>query len=324
MKNFEYAKPATLKEAIGLLGASWNDSAVLAGGTDLVASMKDLVVSPARVIDLKGIKELSGMGSAAGGFRIGALTTLDELVRSKDLSSKYRGLWQAAEAINSPQVRNRATVGGNLAQRPRCWYFRLGYGLLAQKDGKPLVPSGDNRYHAIFGNAGPAYFVSASSLAPALIAMDAILTVQGKSGPRKVKAADFFVTPKTAAERETVLQPTDILTEIQLPAVPATSASYEVSQKAGLDWPLAVASVVLTLSGGTVKSARIVMGHVAPTPWRSEAAEAALAGKAVNDVTATAAAEAAVKGATPLSRNAYKVQLARVAVKRAILAATAT
>jgi xanthine dehydrogenase YagS FAD-binding subunit len=321
MKNFEYAKPATLKDAIGLLGASWNDTALLAGGTDLVASMKDLVVSPARVIDLKGIKELSGMGSAAGGFRLGALTTLDELVRSKDVSSKYRGLWQAAEAINGPQVRNRATVGGNLAQRPRCWYFRLGYGLLAQKDGKPLVPSGDNRYHAIFGNAGPAYFVSASSLAPALIAMDAMLTIQGKTGPRKVKAADFFVTPKTAAERENVLQPTDILTEIQLPAVPATSATYEVSQKMGLDWPLAVASVVLTLAGGTVKSARIVMGHVAPTPWRSEAAEAALAGKQVSEATATAAAEAALKGATPLSRNVYKVQLAKVAVKRAILAA---
>ena len=200
-------------------------------------------------------------------------------------------------------MRNRATVGGNLAQRPRCWYFRLGYGLLAQKDGKPLVPTGDNRYHAIFGNAGPAYFVSASSLAPALIAMDAMLTVQGKTGPRKVKAADFFVTPKTAAERENVLQPTDILTEIQLPAVPATSASYEVSQKTGLDWPLAVASVVLTLAGGTVKSARIVMGHVAPTPWRSEAAEAALVGKQVSEATATAAAEAALKGATPLSRN---------------------
>jgi xanthine dehydrogenase YagS FAD-binding subunit len=321
MKNFEYAKPATLKDAIALLGPSWNDTAVLAGGTDLVASMKDLVVSPARVIDLKGVKELSGMGAAAGGFRIGALTTLDELTRSKDLSSKYRALWQAAEAINSPQVRNRATVGGNLAQRPRCWYFRLGYGLLAQKDGKPLVPAGDNRYHAIFGNSGPAYFVSASSLAPALIAMDATLTVQGKAGPRKVKAADFFVTPKTAAERENVLQPTDILTEIQLPALPATSASYEVSQKLGLDWPLAVASVVLTLAGGTVKSARIVMGHVAPTPWRAQAAEAALAGQRVTEATATAAAEAAVKGATPLSRNGYKVQLAKVAVKRAILAA---
>lgn len=321
MKNFEYAKPATLKDAIGLLGASFNDTAVLAGGTDLLALMKDLVVSPARVVDLKGIKELSGMGAGAGGFRIGALTTMDELARSKDVSSKYRALWQAADGIGSPQVRNRSTAGGNLTQRPRCWYFRLGYGLLGQKDGKSLVAAGDNRYHAIFGNAGPAYFVCASSLAPALIAMDATITVQGKAGPRKVKAADFFVTPKTAADRENVMQPAEILTEILIPTVPATSATYEVRQKMQLDWPLATAAVVLDLAGGTVKSARIVMGHVAPTPWRAQAAEAALTGKRVTEETAAAAAEAAVKGATPLSRNGYKVQLAKVAVKRAILAA---
>ena len=269
MKNFQYAKPATLKDAVGLLGPSWNDTVVLAGGTDLVASMKDLIVSPTRVVDLKAIKELTGLGSAAGGFRIGALTTIDDLARSKDLSSKYRALWQAADSIGSPQVRNRATVGGNMTQRPRCWYFRLGYGLLGQKDGKSLVAAGDNRYHAIFGNAGPAYFVNPSSLAPALVAMDATFTIQGKAGPRKVKASDFFVIPKTDADRENVLQPTDILTEILLPAVPASSATYEVQQKMQLDWPLASAAVVLDLAGGTVKSARIVMGYVAPTPWRS-------------------------------------------------------
>jgi xanthine dehydrogenase YagS FAD-binding subunit len=321
MNNFEYAKPATLKEAIGLLGASWNETAVLAGGTDLVASMKDRIASPARVIDIKGIKELSGMGAGAGGFRIGALMTIDDLAGSKDLASRYRGLWQAADSVGSPQVRHRATLGGNMTQRPRCWYFRLGYGLLGQQDGKPLVPTGDNRYHAIFGNAGPAYFVNPSSLAPALVAMDATFTIQGKNGQRKVKAADFFVIPKTEADRENVLQPTDILTEVLLPAVSASSATYEVQQKLQLDWPLASAAVVLDLSGGTVKSARIVMGYVAPTPWRAQAAEAALVGKRVTPETAAAAADAAVKGATPLSRNGYKVQLAKVAVKRAILAA---
>jgi len=325
MKNFEYAKPATLKDAVGLLGTSWGDTVVLAGGTDLVASMKDHLVSPARVVDLKAVKELTGLAGASGGFRIGALTTIDDLARNKDLSSKYRALWQAADSIGSPQVRNRATVGGNMTQRPRCWYYRLGYGLLGQKDGKSLVAAGDNRYHAIFGNAGPAYFVNPSSLAPALVAMDATFTIQGKTGgPRKVKASDFFVIPKTDADRENVLQPTDILTEILLPAVPASSATYEVQQKMQLDWPLASAAVVLDLAGGTVKSARIVMGYVAPTPWRTQAAEAALVGKRITPETAAAAAEAAVKGATPLSRNGYKVQLAKVAVKRAILAAAAS
>ena len=321
MKNFEYAKPATLKDAIGMLGASWNDSAVLAGGTDLLALMKDLVVSPTRVVDIKGVKELAGLGAAAGGFRIGALATFEDLLRSKDIQSKYRAIWQAVDGVTSPQVRNRGTAGGDLLQRPRCWYFRLGYGLFAQKDGKPLVPTGDNRYHAIFGNSGPAQFVSPSSLGPALVAMDATIVVQGKAGARKVRAAEFFLSPKTPVDHENVVQPQEILTEIQLPAVQATSATYEVRQKMQLDWPLAVASVVLNIAGGTVKSARVVMGHVAPTPWRSEAAEAALAGKRVTEETATAAAEAAVKGATPLSRNAYKVQLAKVAVKRAILAA---
>ena len=321
MKNFAYAKPTTVKDALALLGPSWNDAAVLAGGTDLVASMKDHIASPARVVDLKGVKEMTGMGAAAGGYRIGALMTIDELARNKDLSSKYRALWQAADSVGSPQVRNRATLGGNMTQRPRCWYFRLGYGLLGQKDGKPLVPTGDNRYHAIFGNTGPAYFVNPSSLAPALVAMDATFTIQGKSGLRKVKAADFFVIPKTAEDRETVMQPTDILTDVVLPAVPASSATYEVQQKLQLDWPLASAAVVLDLAGGTVKSARIVMGYVAPTPWRAQAAEAALVGQRVTEATAAAAAEAAVKGATPLSRNGYKVQLAKVAVKRAILAA---
>jgi xanthine dehydrogenase YagS FAD-binding subunit len=193
--------------------------------------------------------------------------------------------------------------------------------LLGQKEGKSLIPVGENRYHAIFGNAGPAYFVNPSSLGPALVAMDAELTIQGKTGSRKVTAANFFTVPKTAIERENVLKPGDVITEIRVGAVPVTNATYEIRQKMHLDWPLVAASVVLDVAGGNVRSAKIVLGHVAPTPWRVTAAETALRGKRISEETATAAADAAVRDAKPLSQNGYKIQLSRVAIKRAILAA---
>lgn len=321
MKTFEYSNPTTIKEAVGLLGTQWSDAEVFAGGTDILALMKDFIVSPKRLVDVKGIKELGGIQASGNTLRLGSTATLEDVVRNKDVASKFRAIHEAAEGIPSPQIRNRGTVGGDLAQRNRCWYFRLGYGLFGMKDGKSLITTGENKYHAIFGNSGPAYFVSPSSLGPALVAMDAEITVQGKAGVRKIKAADFFVIPKAENERETVLKPGDIITEIRVPAAPRTTSTYEVRQKTHLDWPLTTASVVLNISGGNVRSARIVLGHVAPTPWRVPAAEAALAGKPVNEQTATAAAEAAVKDAKPLSQNGYKVQLARVAIKRAILAA---
>lgn len=321
MKPFEYSNPTTIKEAVDAMGAQWTDAEVFAGGTDILSLLKDFIVAPKRLVDVKGIKELGGVQVSGSGLRIGATATMEDLVRSKDLAAKYRAIHQAADSIPGPQIKNRGTAGGDLAQRNRCWYFRMGYGPLGMKDGKSLITNGENKFHAIFGNAGPAYFVSPSSLGPALVAMDAEITVQGKAGARKVKAADFFVIPKTEAERETALKPGDIITEIRVPAVPSTNATYEVRQKTHLDWPLTTASVVLAISGGTVKSAKIVLGHVAPTPWRVQAAEAAIVGKAVNEQTATAAGEAAVRGAKPLSQNGYKVQLAKIAVKRALLAA---
>jgi len=321
VKDFEYTNPATLKEAVDLLGAQWGETEILAGGTDLLALMKDFIVTPKRLIDVKGVRELSGI-QTTGGLRLGATSTLEDVVRNSAIASRYKAIHQAAAGVPSPQIRNRGTVGGDLTQRPRCWYFRLGYGLLGQKDGKSLIPAGDNRYHAIFGNEGPAYFVNPSSLAPALIAMNAEVTIQGPKGRRRVRASEFFVTPKSNTGRENILAPNEILTDITVPAnVPVTSATYEIRQKLHLDWPLAAASAVLTMNNDTVRSARIVLGHVAPIPWRAPAAEAAIAGKTVTDQTAEAAGEAAVRGATPLSRNAYKIQLAKVAVKRAILAA---
>jgi xanthine dehydrogenase YagS FAD-binding subunit len=213
------------------------------------------------------------------------------------------------------------TAGGDLCQRPRCWYFRAGYGLLAMKDGKSLVPNGENRYHAIFGG-GPAYFVSASSLAPALVALGAKVRIASKSGPRTVDVERFFVAPKDENTREVDLKPNEILTEIIIPAASGMkNATYEVRQKEALDWPLATASVALKMSGDSVSSARIVLGHVAPTPWVAAQAEKAIVGQPINEETAAKAGEAAVADATPLSDNGYKVQLTRVAVKRALLAA---
>jgi len=321
MQAFEYASPSNLKEALGLLGSSWDDAAVLAGGTDLISLMKEYVYTPRRVVNLKGVKEMKGIQKTSAGVRVGAAVTLDEFIHNSLIRSEYPALFTAAHNISSQQIRNMGTVGGDLCQRPRCWYYRTGNGLLARKDGKSLVPEGENRYHAIFGG-GPAYFVSASSLGPGLIALGAKVRVVSASGNREIPLDKFFVTPQSEDQREIALQPNEILSEIIIPpAGGARSATYEVRQKEALDWPLAAASVVLRMKGNSVASARVVLGHVAPTPWVATGAEKMLAGKTINEDVAVQAGEAAVAGAKPLSGNAYKVQLARVAVKRALLAA---
>ena len=321
MQAFEYASPTSLKEATALLGSSWADAAVLAGGTDLISLMKDYIESPKRVVNIKGIKELGGVKSAGGGLRIGALATFDELMNSSAVRSSYPAIHAAVRGVTSPQIRNMGTAGGDLCQRPRCWYYRTGNGLLGMKDGKSLVQNGQNQYHAIFGG-GPAYFVSASSLGPALIALGAKVKLASASGNREVAVEEFFVVPASAQEREITLKPGEILTEILVPAAAGVkNATYEVREREAVDWPVATASVVLKMKGNSVESARVVLGHVAPKPWVAKEAEALLAGKTISEEVAEQAGAAAVKGAQPLSENAYKVQLAKVAVKRALLAA---
>jgi xanthine dehydrogenase YagS FAD-binding subunit len=318
MQNFEYANPSTVQEAVGLLGAKWGQADVLAGGTDLISLMKDELHTPKRVVNIKNIKELEGIQKTAGGLRIGALVTMDELAKNAEVRSEYKSLADAAAGIPSPQIRHMGTVGGDLCQRPRCWYYRQGLGLLAMKDGKSLVPDGENKYHSIFGD-GPAYFVSASSLGPALVALDAKVKLVSAKGAREVPVAKFFVIPKDEGSREIVLQPNEILTEIIVPAGGMKSATYEVRQREALDWPLVAAAVALKMNGNAVASARIVLGHVAPAPHEAAAAEKALVGKTITAATAEAAGKAAVAGAKPLSQNAYKVTLAKTAVKRALL-----
>jgi xanthine dehydrogenase YagS FAD-binding subunit len=318
MQPFEYANPATVQDAIALLGSRWGQADVLAGGTDLISCMKQQLHTPKRVVNIKNIKELAGIRKNSGGLRIGSLVTMHELATSGEVQGEFKALAEAAGGVPSPQIRHMGTVGGDLCQRPRCWYYRNGMGLLAMKDGKSLVPDGENRYHSIFGS-GPAYFVSASSLGPALIALGAKVELAGPKGLREVPVAAFFLAPSDEASREIVLQPNEILTGIVVPAGATHSATYEVRQKEALDWPLAAASVALTMKGATVGSAKIVLGHVAATPWHAAAAEKFLLGKPIDAANADAAGKAAVADAHPLSQNAYKVTLARTAVKRALL-----
>jgi xanthine dehydrogenase YagS FAD-binding subunit len=322
MRAFDYVSPTSTRQAASLLSPDWGHTEILAGGTDLLALMKEDVVTPKRLVNIKEIKELSGV-NATSGLRIGALTTLAEVAENAGVKEKYPALAEALHEAASPQIRNMATIGGNLCQRPRCWYFRNGLGLIPKDEtGKELVEAGDNRYHAILGNDGPAKFVSPSTIVPVLIGYGATLRLEGPKGQREIPLEDFYVIPSTDKEREHKLRPNEILTQIVLsPPKGQKVAHYEIRQKAAFDWPLAVAAVSLDMDGSTVQSARIVMGHVAPIPWIPPAAAAALKGQKVNEDTAKKAADAALANAKPLSQNAYKVQLARVAVKRAILKA---
>ena len=327
MQPFEYVSPARKEQVATLLGGSWEQASILAGGTDLLALMKDDVVAPKRLVNVKGIEGLRGITYQPGnGLRIGALTTIAELVDDASVRQHYPALAEAAIEAASSQIRNLATVGGNMCQRPRCWYFRNGMGLLAMtKDGKSMMVEGDNRYGAILGNDGPAYFVSPSTIAPVLIAYGAKIRIYsakaGGSGVRELPLEKFFVIPTTEGQREHDLKPDDIVTELIVPppSQGLKASSYEVRQRAAFDWPLAMASVALEMNGDTVKSARVVLGHVAPVPWVSPEAEQALVGKAITPDTAMAAANAAVAKAKPLSRNKYKITLTKAAVKRAVL-----
>jgi xanthine dehydrogenase YagS FAD-binding subunit len=324
MRAFEYTSPKTREQVVSLLGKSWGEVEVLAGGTDLLSLMKDEITTPKRLVNIKEIEELNGITRGPGpGLRFGVLATLAEIGRNEGVQAELPALAAAAADAASPQIRNMATLGGNLCQRPRCWYFRTGNGLLAQdKDGGSMVLKGDNRYHAILGNDGPAYFVSPSSVVPVLIAYRATVRIFGPQGPRELPLEKFFVIPKSEQEREHDLKPSEFITEVLVPpARDIRAAQYEVRQKEAFDWPYATAAVALAMNGDTVENARVVMGHVAPVPWLSAEAAQALAGKTITRATAEQAAQAAVKNAKSLGRNKEKIHLAKVAVQRAILKA---
>lgn len=324
MKNFEYASPRTEAEAVGLLQDHGGRTAVLAGGTDLVGLLQADLVAPERVVDVRQVESMQGVRREGDGLWIGALTTLDDVL-ANPLLKPYLSLVQVADAHHAIQIQSSGTLGGDLCHLPNCWYYRNGYGLLAMKDGESLVATGDNRYHAILGNSGPAKFVNASRFAPAFIAWGAKVRIIGP-GPEDAEVIPleyFYVSPKSANQGHTVLKAGQLISHIWLPAIEPTqvSATYEVLQLEGLDWPLASAAVTLDVEGGIVRAARVVLGHVAPTPWVSQEAASVLRNQMVTEELAQAVGAAALSKATPLSNNEYKVQIARTAVKRAVLKA---
>ncbi len=319
MKNFAYAAPRSETELLELLSAEPGHTEILAGGTDLVGLMKKMVVTPKRVVTLMEIPSLKQIQRFEdGSLAIGAAVTLDELLASSDLTD-YQAVTDAVLGINSMQLQCQGTVGGELCRRPRCWFFREGHGLLS-----PLAEQGDNRYHAILGNSGPAKFVSSSRLAPGLIALGASLRVLGPTaGDVAIVPLDsFFQTPRHPSQRETILKPDQVVTHVILPpAAGSYSATYEVRHGSGPEMPLVAAAANLAIHGGVVQEARIVLGQVAPVPWPAPEAARLLRGNAVTVELAEQAGRAALAAARPLSQNAYKVSLAETAVKRSILRA---
>jgi len=320
LKAFAYVNPANEKEAVAALKVD-GIALPIAGGQDLLARMKDYIDEPDRLVNVKGL-DATIAATPDGGMRIGSAVKVIDLFEHAQVAKLYPAIIAAAIEIGTPQIRNQATVGGNLNQRPRCWYFRNEEFVCYKKGGsRCFAVNGENQYHAIFGNEGPSHIVHPSSLAVPFVAYGATFRVVGPKGEREIAAADYFTTPTLQnVLKENVLDDEEILTHVTLPAPGnVKSGHYEVRYKQSHDWPLVFATVVLTTSGDRIQSGRVVLGAVAPVPWRSKPAEAALAGKPLNEATATEAAEAAVSEAAPMSGNAYKVQIARTAVKRAIM-----
>ena len=315
MRPFGYAAPATVEQAVGLLAAEGSEA--LAGGTDLLSLLKDDVERVDRLVALRGVAGLSGIELDGGTLRIGAMTTLQELRDHEGAIAALPALAVAIDGVASAQLREMGTVGGDLLQRPRCWYYRRGFGLLAlTADGRSMVKDGDNRYHAIFPD-GEARFVNPSSLAPLLVALGAEAVVHGPAGERRLPVEALYQAPQTAEERENTLAPGEILAGVEANVDGSRSAVYEVRQRRSLDWPLMAAAVTLSGSGRRPEKARIVLGHAAPVPHVAAAGEL-LSGQELTSETVAAAADAAVEGARPMSGNRYKVQLARTAVRRAL------
>ena len=323
MKAFAYVNAANEKEAVAAL-KSGGTALPLAGGMDLLARMKDYIQQPDRIVNVKNALETTVVRTPDGGMKIGAAMKIVDLLEHQDIARLYPAVVAAGGEIGTPQIRNSGTVGGNINQRPRCWYFRNEEFVCFKKGGnRCFSPTGENQFHAIFGNSGPSHIVHPSNLAVPFVAYGARFRIIGSSGEREVPASEYFTMPTPQnVLKENILADDELLTHVILPPPGnVKSGFYEIRYKESHDWPLAFATIVVGMNGNTVALARVVLGAVAPVPWRSEDAERALVGKPLNEATATAVAEAAVRGAQPLSRNGYKVQIAKTAVKRAILQA---
>jgi len=320
MHRFELARATTTAEARELL-AGKPASVLKAGGIDLLDHLKEHLLEPPRVVDLKPVPGLAAIAAQPdGSLRIGPLATLAQVAAHAGVRKTHAALAQACGEAASPQIRNVATIGGNVLQRPRCWYYRLeSYKCLKKGGDVCYAVGGENRYHVIFGG-GPSYAAHPSNAAVALVALGAFFVLEGGKGSRSVAAAEFFTPPSRDPERENQLGPDELLTEIQVPAAAGVRSVYhEVRERTAFDWPLVSVAAALRLEAGTVKDARVVLGAVAPLPWRCIKAEQALVGKALDETAAAAAGRAATVGASPLSDNGYKVGLVQTLVRRTLL-----
>ena len=319
MNRFELARPETVAQARDLV-AEQPGSVFKAGGVDLLDHLKEHLVEPPRVVDLKPIPGLAGITvEADGGLRIGTLATLAQVGAHAGVRKSHPALARACGEAASPQIRNMATLGGNVLQRPRCWYYRLeSYPCLKKGGAVCYAVSGENRYHAIFGG-GPSYAVHPSNAAVALVAYGASFTLEGPKGKRTVSAAEFFTPPSKDPERESAIEAGEVLTDVRVPSAGSSKSAYaEIRERAAFDWPLVSVAAVVRQEGGLVKDARIVLGAVAPIPWRSARAEQALTGKALDETSILAAGRAATVGAAPLSDNGYKVGLVQTLLRRTL------
>ena len=326
MKAFEWANPATIDEAVKLL----NDETAMdideaprpiAGGQDLLTTMKEYSSQPSRVVNLKSIRGLNKLSLDAKGLTIGALITLTELEEHQPTRKNIPGLVEAAHSIATPQIRNLGTVAGNLCQRPRCWYFRLEEVTCLKKGGDTCYSfTGENKYNAILGG-GPSYIVHPSDLAPVLVALGAQLNVTGPQGKRVIPLDKFFTLPSEGnLRRENVLKNDEIITEIFVPASPLTARStyLKFKERDSLDFAMSAVAVALQMNGKTVKDVRIVLGGVAPIPWRVPDAEKFVIGKELTNDVLQEAGKIALARAEPLQNNAYKNPLTQTLVRRAL------
>lgn len=319
MNRFEFARATSVAGALRLV-AEKPDSVWKAGGIDLLDRLKERLLEPPRLVDLKSISGMNGVETEMdGSLRIGPLVTMARIAAHAGIRAAHAALAQACAEAASPQIRNVATIGGNLLQRPRCWYYRLAsYPCLKKGGDICFAVGGENRYHAIFGD-GACRAPHPSNAAMGLAALGASLVLQSTRGTRSVPAEAFFTIPGNDPRRENAREPDEILTAVRLPPAPEVRSTYaSIKEKAAFDWPLVSVAAALGVDAGVVRQARIVLGAVAPVPLRSAAAEQAILGRRLDDAAVDAAADAAVASAQPLSDNAYKIELLKTLLRRTL------
>jgi xanthine dehydrogenase YagS FAD-binding subunit len=322
LPKIDYIRAKSMDDALRHLSSG--GARIHAGGTDLLGCLHDGIFASGTIVSLQDVEELHGIERTTGsGLRIGAMTTISEVATNIHVLSHYKGLAEAASEVAIPQLRNQGTLGGNLCQRPRCWYYRGDFDCAKKGGDRCFAFAGENAYHAIFGG-GPCFIVHPSDTAPMLMALGALVRISGPNGNRVVAIEDFFTLPKSDVTKETILEKGEMVTEVLLPAADTglRSSYLKVRERGGWDFALAGVALAVRLAGERIVESRVVFSGVAPVPWRSKATEEALKGQLINAETAARAAAVAVEGAKPLAQNVYKVPLLEGAIEEILLGLT--